>query len=96
MENLQQQLISSNEMLAQQVWILGGLIIGLFAVLGFFARGAWMDIKNMLEDHEERLRTVEDNKISMTGLVERHEEDIKEHKQLMTRLSENVNRLSRI
>ena len=83
-------------MLSMQVWILGGLIIGLLAVLGFFARGAWMDIKNMLEDHEERLRTVEDNKISMTGLVERHEEDIKEHKQLMTRLSENFNRLSRI
>ena len=96
MENIQQQLISSNEMLAQQVWILGGLIIGLLAILGFFARGAWMDMKQMLQDHEERIRVVEDNKISMTGLIERHEEDIREHKQLMTRLSDNVNRLSRI
>lgn len=45
MEHLQQQLISSNEMLAQQVWILGGLIIGLLALLGFFARGAWILIR---------------------------------------------------
>lgn len=32
----------------------------------------------------------------MSGLVERHEKDIDEHKQLMGRLSDNVNRLSRI
>lgn len=96
MENLQQQLINSNEMLAQQVWILGGLIIGLLAILGFFARGAWMDMKQMLQDHEDRIRRVEDHKIEMSGLVERHEKDISEHKQLMTQLSQNVNRLSRL
>lgn len=83
-------------MLSMQVWILGGLIIGLLAILGFFARGAWLDMKALLQDHEERLRLVEDHKIEMSGLVERHEKDIDEHKQLMTRLSENVTRLSRI
>lgn len=93
---MEQELIRSNEMLSMQVWILGGLIIGLLAILGFFARGAWMDMKALLQDHEERLRLVEDHKIEMNGLVERHEKDIEEHKQLMTRLSENVNRLSRI
>ncbi len=96
MEQVQQELIRSNEFLAQQVWILGGLIIGLLAILGFFARGAWMDMRTMLTDHEDRLRAVEDHKIQMSGLVERHEEDIKEHKHLMNRLSENVNRLSKI
>lgn len=96
MEHLQQQLISSNEMLAQQVWILGGLIIGLLALLGFFARGAWLDMKQMLEDHEDRIRKVEDHKIEMDGLVKRHETDIKEHKDLMEDLRKNVNRLSRI
>ena len=93
---MEQELIRSNEMLSMQVWILGGLIIGLLAILGFFARGAWLDMKALLQDHEERLRLVEDHKIEMSGLVERHEKDIDEHKQLMTRLSENVNRLSRI
>lgn len=93
---MEQELIKSNQFLAQQVWILGGAIIALLSVLGFFARGAWMDMKRMLQDHEERIRVVEDHKIEMSGLVERHEKDIDEHKQLMTRLSENVNRLSRI
>lgn len=96
MEQVQQELIRSNEFLAQQVWILGGLIIGLLSILGFFARGAWMDMRKMLEDHEDRLRDVEDHRIQMTGLIERHEEDIREHKVLMGRLSDNVNRLSKI
>lgn len=96
MENIQQQLINSNEMLAQQVWILGGVIIGLLSLLGFFARSAWVDMRTMLTDHEDRIRKVEDHKIEMQGLVERHEEDIKEHKQLMAQLSSNVNRLSRL
>lgn len=96
MENIQQQLINSNEMLAQQVWILGGVIIGLLALLGFFARSAWVDMRAMLTDHEERIRNVEDHKIEMQGLVDRHEEDIKEHKRLMSELSTNVNRLSRL
>lgn len=93
---MEQELIRSNEMLSMQVWILGGVIITLLAVLGFFARGAWMDMKALLQDHEDRIRAVEDHKIEMSGLVERHEKDIDEHKQLMTRLSDNVNRLSRI
>lgn len=93
---MEQELIKSNQFLAQQVWILGGTIIFLLSVLGFFARSAWIDMRKMLEDHEDRIRVVEDNKISMTGLIERHEEDIREHKHLMTRLSENVNRLSKI
>jgi hypothetical protein len=96
MEQVQQELIRSNEFLAQQVWILGGLIIGLLALLGFFARSAWVDMRTMLSDHEERLRAVEDHKIEMKGLVDRHEEDIREHKVLMGRLSDNVNRLSKI
>ena len=93
---MEQELIKSNEFLTQQIWILGGAIIGLLSLLGFFARGAWMDMRKMLEDHEDRLRSVENHKIEMVGLVERHEKDIEEHKQLMTRLSDNVNRLSRI
>jgi hypothetical protein len=96
MENLQQQLISSNEMLATQVWILGGLIIGLLAILGFFARAAWMDMRQMLDEHEDRLRKVEDHKIEVHALVERHEKDITEHKQLMAQLSHNVSRLSKL
>jgi hypothetical protein len=96
MEHLQQQLISSNEMLAQQVWILGGLIIALLALLGFFARSAWLDMKQMLEEHEARIRKVEDHKIEVHALVERHEKDITEHKQLMAQLSHNVSRLSKL
>lgn len=93
---MEQELIKSNEFLAQQVWILGGAIIGLLSLLGFFARGAWMDMKRMLQDHEERIRKVEDHKIEMHGLVERHEKDINEHKTLMAQLTQNVNRLSRL
>ena len=96
MEQVQQELIRSNEFLAQQVWILGGLIIGLLSVLGFFARGAWVDMKTMIADHEERLRMVEDHKIEVNGHVERHEADIKEHRSLMRQLEQNINRLSKI
>lgn len=96
MEQVQQELIRSNEFLAQQVWILGGAILGLLGLLAFFARQWAMDVKNMLQDHEDRIRTVEDHKIEMTGLVERHETDIKEHRALMRQLEQNVNRLSKI
>lgn len=59
---MEQELIKSNEMLATQVWILGGTIIGLLALLGFFARGAWMDMKAMLSDHDKRIDVLERHK----------------------------------
>lgn len=74
-----------------------GSVITLFlAVLSYLLKQGHQDLKDILKNHEERIRKVEDHKIEMSGLVERHEEDIREHKQLMNRLSENVNRLSKI
>jgi hypothetical protein len=96
MEQVQQELIRSNEFLARQIQILGGTIIFISGVLGFFARQWAIDLKEKLIDHEERIRMVEDHKIKMSGLVEQHEKDITDHRSLMRQLSDNVNRLSKI
>ncbi len=69
MEQVQQELIRSNEFLAQQVWILGGLIIGLLALLGFFARSAWVDMKEMLHAHDSDIKALKEHK---TRAEERH------------------------
>ncbi len=63
MEQVQQELIRSNEFLAQQVWILGGLIIGLLAILGFFAKGAWTDMKEIIQSHDADIKALKEHKI---------------------------------
>lgn len=69
MEQVQQELIRSNEFLAQQVWILGGLIIGLLAILGFFAKGAWNDMKDIIKIHDDDIKALKEHK---TRAEERH------------------------
>lgn len=66
---VQQELIRSNEMLATQVWFLGGAIIFLLSMLGFLARNAWADVNKMLHDHEDRFKPLEEHK---TRSEERH------------------------
>jgi len=56
-------------MLAMQVWILGGLIIGLLAILGFFARAAWSDMIEMLHSHDQEIKHLKEHK---TRTEERH------------------------
>ena len=62
MEQVQQELIRSNEMLATQVWVLGGLISFLLVVLVAMARSAWTDVREILNDHEVRLKPLEEHK----------------------------------
>ncbi len=59
MDQMQQELIQSNEYLRIQIWILGGSILILLSIAGMFARSAWIDIREMLGDHEVRIRKVE-------------------------------------
>lgn len=72
------------------------LITLFLGAVTYLLKQSHADLKQILKDHENRIRAVEDHKIEMVGLVKQHEKDIDEHKELMTRLSENVNRLSRI
>ena len=69
MEQVQQELIRSNVFLAQPVWILGGLIIGLLSILGFLAKGAWADMKEMLTAHDSDIKALKEHK---TRTEERH------------------------
>ena len=69
MEAVQQELIRSNEMLATQVWVLGGAIIVLLSILGFMARAAWADVTKMLQEHDTEIKTLKEHK---TRTEERH------------------------
>jgi len=69
MEQVQQELIRSNEFLAQQVWILGGVIITILGVVAFLIKGAWMDMKEVIKIHDEDIKALKEHK---TRAEERH------------------------
>lgn len=66
---IQQELIRSNEFLAQQVWILGGVIIVILSVLGFIAKSAWTDMKDIIKSHDDDIKALKEHK---TRAEERH------------------------
>lgn len=92
MEQVQQELIRSNEMLATQVWVLGGLISFLLMVLIYFAKASYTEIKDMLHDHEVRLQTVEKNERDTTQILKFTTDDVHEHKRLMDGLTARIDR----
>jgi hypothetical protein len=65
-DQMQQELIKSNEYLRIQIWILGAGIGLILMVAVAFARNAWMDVREMLGNHEVRIQKVErDNSVLM-------------------------------
>ena len=95
MEQVQQELIRSNEMLAVQVWVLGGLVSFLLVVLIALAKGAWMDVRKLIDDHENRITQLEAFKNRKEDLIESHETDIKEHRELIGRLEVSVSKITK-
>jgi hypothetical protein len=95
MEAVQQELIRSNEMLATQVWILGGLISFLLMLLIGLARGAWNDMRKMIDDHEGRLTELEKFRNERERMIEDHEKTANEHRDLLGKLSTTVATLSK-
>lgn len=95
MEQVQQELIRSNEMLATQVWVLGGLISFLLMVLIYLAKASYTEMKDMLHDHENRIQSVEKNERETVQILKFTTNDVEEHKRLMGELSSRVNRLFR-
>jgi len=91
--DIHEELIKSNELLSMQVWVLGGLIIFMLGVLGWFARSAWSDMKGMLTDHESRIQTVEKNERDTVQILKFTTNDVTEHKRLMAELSSRVDKL---
>lgn len=69
MEQVQQELIRSNEMLAVQVWVLGGLVSFLLVVLIALAKSAWADVRKVIDDHENRITDLETFKNRKDGLT---------------------------
>ncbi len=59
MDQMQRELIQSNEYLRIQIWILGAGIGIISTVAMAFARSAWIDTQTMLKGHEIRIRKVE-------------------------------------
>lgn len=90
---IQQELIRSNEMLATQVWVLGGLISFLLMVLIYFAKASFTEMKDMLHDHEERIQNVEKNERETVQILKFTTDDVTEHKRAMQGLTDRVDRL---
>lgn len=90
---LHEELIKSNELLSMQVWVLGGLISFLLMVLIYFAKSSFVEMKEMLSDHEDRIQTVEKNERDTTQILKFTTSDVDEHKRLMAELTARVNKL---
>ena len=58
-EQIQQELIQSNEYMRIQIWILGGAITVILTIAAAFARSAWLDARTMLVSHEKRIQETE-------------------------------------
>lgn len=95
MEQVQQELIRSNEMLATQVWILGGLISFLLLVLIGLAKGAWSDVRKTIEDHENRLTDLETFKNQKEQMIEDHDQHIDKHRELIGRLEVSISKITK-
>jgi len=95
MEQVQQELIRSNEMLAVQVWVLGGLVSFLLVVLIALAKSAWMDVRKFIDDHETRLADLEAFKNRREEMILDHEKQIEDHRSLIGRLEVNVGRVTK-
>jgi len=93
MEQVQQELIRSNEMLSIQVWVLGGLVSFLLIVLIALIKGGWNDVRKVIDDHENRLSELEAFKNQKDGMITDHENDIKEHRELIGRLEVSVSKI---
>jgi len=92
---MEQELIRSNEMLSIQVWVLGGLVSFLLIVLIALAKGAWADVRRVIDDHENRLTELEAFKNKRDGMIADHENDIKEHREQLGRLEISVSRITK-
>ena len=82
-------------MLSVQVWVLGGLVSFLLVVLIALAKGAWTDVRKVIDDHENRLIELEAFKNKRDGMIADHEADIKEHREQLGRLEVSVSRITK-
>lgn len=64
-ERVIQEIIESNEMLRIQMWILGGVIIVMLAIVSGFVNSAWKEVKSMLFDHGQRIMKSEKDIIAI-------------------------------
>ncbi len=60
-EKLINDIITSNELLRVQIWILGGVLSALLLLITFFAKEAWNDARSMIDNHTQRITILEKN-----------------------------------
>lgn len=82
-------------MLATQVWVLGGLVSFLLVVLIALAKGAWTDVRKVIDDHENRLTNLEAFKNQKEQMITDHDADIEKHRELLGRLEVSISKITK-